>query len=555
MKTILLTSTLAAMMAGSVAMAHAEASSTRVLVSVSNFGDFMGSAPADKCTAQRNYYYNDKMQVVAVIETATNASGNDLYTQYYNPYIYDEAGNLVKKDRYQYGLYDYGDRAMHQAAGVVEYKYDAEGNCIEQIENQSVIAFEYDAEGNCVREVHYNNGKETKTLIYSDFSAGRNKPALVSSTHVEPTYTGEFYDETREYDELGQLVKAQRLCNRDYVDDHGFWSITTAAGDFMQEEHWTYDGEQIMLYEKFMYIDEETGELQPYLKTVYTKKDENVIGLQSYTAFGGEWYKSGVYQEETYRDFAGMTEATAIELVSVSKSESDMSVNGAELVFTCPAICESDENVTFNIFRNGELLQLGKEQMLADLESGYLGYADPEVPSGQYDYMVQTVTSNGDFCVSNIMSVDLTMELPAASNIRAVASEKNDNNDNYVTILFKAPEVRPELGFISNDLIVGNAQVGEDHSEDPTKNVMHCTIGDNTATVFILTRYKYGHALSERVTIDVNNLSSLEELRTVATADMMVFDLNGRQVNAPLEELHGSFIVVTGKTAHKVVLK
>lgn len=542
------------MMAGSVVSAHAEAASTRVLVTVSNFGDFMGSAPADKCTAQRNYYYNDKMQVVAVIETATNASGNELYTQYYNPYIYDEAGNLVKKDRYQYGLYEYGDRAMHPVAGAVEYLYDAEGNCIEQIENQSVIAFEYDAEGNCVKEVHYSNGKETKTLLYSDFSAGRNKPALVSSTHVEPTYTGEFYDETREYDELGQLVKAQRLCNRDYVDDHGFWSITTAAGDFMQEEHWTYDGEQIMLYEKFMYIDEETGELQPYLKTVYTMKDENTIGLQSYTAFSGEWYKSGVYQEETYRDFAGMTEATAIELVNVTKSESGSNVNEAVLVFTCPAICESDENVSFNFFRNGELLQSGAVQLVA-LESGNLVCTDPEVPSGQYDYMVQTVTSSGAYCVSNIKSVDMTMELPAATNIRAVASEKNENDDNYVTILFKAPEARPELGFISNELLVGNAQVGDDYSEDPARNIMHCTISEATATVSILTRYKYGHALSERVAIDVNNLSSLEELRAVASADMMVFDMNGQQVNVPLESLHGTFIVVTGKTAHKVVLK
>lgn len=568
----------------------AEEAATRMLVSVSSYGDFMGTAKDTQLTAQRLYFYNQNLQVVAVVETAANLGGEELYTQYYNPYIYNEAGQLITKDRYQYGLYDMGDRAMHQVAGVVSYEYDAAGNCVKEIEDQNTVTYEYDENGNCVKEVRYTNDKAGKTIVYSDFAAGKNKPALVSASHSNASFTGEFYDESREYDAQGRLVKAVRICNRDYVEDHGIWQITTAYGDFMQEEHWTYEGKQLALYEKFTSLDEETGELMPYLKTVYTVKDENTVGYQSYTAFGNEWYKSGVYQEETYCEFAGMTDVTAVELVSVAKSVEG--INNAEVEFTVPQIAYFNSNVAFSIYRNGELIRtlslmdaFDEESGLAiNEENGNLIFTDRDVKSGVYDYFVQVMTISGDqmgpepladdvdpgfnveplvytgYCTSNIVKVDLTLELPAATNVMAVENTVDENQLNHVGVMFTLPAEAADYGFISNEIVIGNAQVAEESSTSVNinENKLYCIIGDDTAYIRILTRYIYGHALSESTLIDVNNLSTpttISELNEQIKGEKMVFDMSGRQVSAPLESLHGNYIIVSGNTAYKVVLK
>ena len=563
---------------------------TRMLTTVSSFGDYMGAAKDDQITSQRQYFYNDKLQVVALVETAADLGSTLLYTQYYSPYVYDADGNLVKKDHYQYGLYDFGDRAMHQAAGVIEYKYDAAGNCIEEIANDNVVKYEYDADGNCVKEEHLSNGSLGKTLVYSEF-VGKNKPTVVVSTHTNATFTGEFYEETRQYDAEGRLVKSTRVCNRDYVEDYGFWQITTAAGDFMQEEHWTYDGKQLMLYEKFNGMDEETGALLPYLKTVYTVKDENTVGYQSYTAFGDEWYKSGVYQEETYTEFAGMTSVTAIELVGVTRAAG--SINDAVVEFTVPQMANYNTSLAFSIYRNGELARtLSLMDIIMDEDpdvkiseaTGNLVFVDRDLKSGTYDYFVQVMTVAGlndggvapladddidpgfdvqpltytGYSTSNIVRAELDVELPAATHVMAVASEKDKNDYNYVTIQFVAPAAPAELGFISNSLIVGNAQIPEDVTTSLEVNQLHCTIADNTAYVRILTRYAYGKALSEAVEIDVNHLStpsSIAELSQKLGGEMMIFDMSGRQVNAPAESLKGNYIVISSGKAYKVVLK
>ena len=553
---------LATVALGSSADVCAAADASRVLATVSCYGDFMGTAPDDQITSQKVYLYNQDLQVVAVVETACGQRSKELYTQYYSPYVYDESGRLVMIDHYQYGLYDYGDRVMHRAAGVVEYRYDEQGNVVEQIENQNSIVYEYDAEGNCTKEIHYIDGSAGKTLIYSDFSAGKNLPALVESSHSNQTFTGEFYEEEREYSESGKLLKAVRLCNRDYVEDYGLWQITTAAGDFMQEEHWTYEGDQLMLYEKFNSLNEETGELIPYIKTVYTVKDDHTIGFQSYSAFGRDWYKSGVYQEETYYDFTGKLDETALQLVDVRKVGTGM--NDAELEWTVPAICASDATVSYNIYRNGELIQ-NLKQNEASLSgegdfiinaSGNLVYADRNIISGEYDYMVQTVIDDEEghgYCVSNILKADLKLEFPAVTNIRAVESVKDNNNYNVVTVLFAVPANAADLGFVSNELILGNNQVGEDVRYNPEENTMHCTISDDKAVVSILSRYQLGKVLSERVEIDVNNLSSLEQVRAL-DEKVKIFDLNGTLVSAPIEQLHGTFILVGEKKAYKVIL-
>ena len=90
------------------------------------------------------------------------------------------------------------------------------------------------------------------------------------------------------------------------------------------------------------------------------------------------------------------------------------------------------------------------------------------------------------------------------------------------------------------------------------ENKLYCIIGDDTAYIRILTRYIYGHALSESTLIDVNNLSTpttISELNEQIKGEKMVFDMSGRQVSAPLESLHGNYIIVSGNTAYKVVLK
>lgn len=576
-----------------------EAPATRVLTCTSTFGDYMGIAKDTDCTAQKRYYYDGNLNIVAVIETATELNSTEQITQHYNAYRYNEAGQLSAIEVYQYGLYDFGDRAMKLAAGGSSYIYDEQGRLVEEDLGYNLVRYEYDADGNVAKEVHYNinsvNGaeKEGKTLVYSDYIA-KGKAGKVVSSHTDETLTGEFYEQTNTYDEQGRLVKAYRECNVDRVIKIGsFTTIELVSGTFMQEERWTYEGSQLSLYEKFISQDEESGELIPYLKTVYTVVNDYTIGRQSYTAFWmpgaeTEWYKSGTYQEDTYTDFAGMTESTSLQMVSAACCE--QGINSVEIEFTVPMMAMFSTNIGFNIYRNGELVTTAAlmdcfeegSDLAINEENGNLTYTDRELANGTYEYFVQTVLFSGnnaggveplddidddfgvtpnDFqllCASNIMTVEVNTELPAATDLKAIAADKDDNDLYHVTIQFTAPQNAEDYGFLSNELLVNNSQIAEEVVKDNGVDKLHCVIGDQTATVYVLTRYKYGKALSDKTTIDVNNLStptSFAELGQMLKGEMMFFDMSGRQVNAPAESLHGNYIVVSGNKAYKVVLK
>lgn len=575
-----------------------DAPSTRVLTCTSTFGDYMGMAKDTDCTAQKLYFYDGNMNIVSVIETATELNSIDQITQHFNAYRYNEAGQLTSIDVYQYGLYDFGDRAIKPAAGGCTYTYDEQGRLIEENLGYNIVRYEYNADGNVAKEVHYSinnvNGaeKEGKTLVYSNYIA-KGKACTIVSTHTDETLTGEFYEQTNTYDEQGRLIKTYRECNVDRTVKIGsFTTIELVSGTFMQEEHWIYEGNQLSLYEKFISQDEESGELIPYLKTIYTVVNENTIGRQSYTAFWmpgaeTEWYKSGTYQEDTYTDFAGMTESTALQLVSATVSNE--STNTAVIEFTVPQIAMFNTNIGFNIYRNGEfvttvaLMDCFEEDSNLSLneENGNLVYTDCELYNGTYEYFVQTVViaNNGGgieplddvddemgvdandyllLCASNLKSVEINTQLPAATGIKAIAADKDDNDLYHVTIQFTAPQNAEAYGFLSNELLVNNSQIADEVVKDNSIDKLHCIIGDQTATVYVLTRYKYGKALSDKVLIDVNNLSdetSISELREMLHGELTFFDMNGRQVNAPAESLHGNFIVISGNTAYKVVLK
>lgn len=574
-----------------------DAPTTRVITCTSTFGDYMGMAKDTDCTAQKLYFYDGNMKLVSVIETATELYSVDQITQHYNAYRYNEEGLLTAIDVYQYGLYDFGDRSMKPAAGGSTYTYDALGRLVEENLGYNIIRYEYDADDNVAKEVHYAinsvNGseKEGKTLVYSNYIA-KGKPCTVVSSHTDETLTGEFYEQTNTYDAQGRLVKSYRECNVDRTIKVGsFTTIELVSGTFMQEEHWIHEGNQLSLYEKFISQDEESGELIPYLKTVYTQVNENTIGRQSYTAFWmpgaeTEWYKSGTYQEDTYTEFAGMTESTALQMVSAAKSEEGM--NTAVIEFTVPQMAMFNTNIGFNIYRNGEfvttvaLMDCFEEDgnLKLNEENGNLIYTDRDLYNGTYEYFVQTVVvaNNGGgieplddvddemgveandyllLCSSNIMSVEINTELPAATDVKAIAAEKDDNDLYHVTVQFTAPQGAENYGFLSNELLVNNAQIAEEVVTDNTIDKLHCIIGDQTATVYVITRYKYGKALSEKVTIDVNNLSQPTTIAELSQklGQMMIFDMSGRQVNAPAESLHGNYIVVSGNTAYKVVLK
>lgn len=576
-----------------------EAPVTRLLTCTSTYGDYMGMAKETDCTAQHLYYYDGNLKLVAEIETATELGKIDQITQHYSAHRYNEAGQLTAIDTYQYGQYDFGDRQMKPSAGGSTYSYDENGNLVEENLGYNIVRYTYDADGNVAKEERYNinsyNGQEKlgKTIVYSDYIA-KGKPGKAISKHTDGQLTGEFYEQTYTYDEKARLVKTYRECNVDTIVKIGsFTTIELVSGTFMQEEHWTYEGDQLSLYEKFISQDEESGELIPYLKTVYTVKDENTIGRQSYTAFWmpgaeTEWYKSGTYQEDTYTDFAGMTESTALQLVSAVCS--DEAVNSATIEFTVPQMAMFNTNIAFNIFRNGELvttvplMECFEEdgRLKLNEENGNLTYTDRELQNGTYEYFVQTVLVSGGnegeepldddidegfgvepmaylpLCVSNIKSVAVETVLPAASGLKAIAAEKDQNDLYHVTVQFTLPKNAEAFGFISNELLVNNSQIADDLTHDSKQDKLVCVIGEETATVYILTRYKYGKAVSEKVVIDVNNLSeptSIAELRNMLQGDLTIYDMSGRQVTAPAETLKGNYIVVSGKTAYKVVLK
>lgn len=502
-----------------------EKPSTRLLVRTTRYGDFMGTATGDMHKTEYYYKSDNKLSRVVELGRGYGELADTYSVMYLTKYNYNEKNQLTDTKQWQTGLYDFGDFA-YALRTTVNYEYDENGRLLSEPDGYYTLYHEYDESGNIVKTTKKNaSGAVVQVLEFSDF-AGKNKPQRIESACPDhPEWTTYIYTATCTYDANGN--KTEELRVRD--------------GKNVQRETWLYEGTFLANYVNSTFNN--AGEETPYSKTSYSMVDGNPNKIMHSDSiyFDDEWYASSpVYYIDEYVDFAGMSEIVAINDLKAEKVED--ALNTVKLSFTAPMA--ANFGCAFNIYRKGELIatkSLGDEGLeIGPVEEGMpiLAYTDSALYNGDYEYFVQATIKpyeeelDGDapvavgYNISNIAETVMDLDLPAVTNLTNAGQRQDENDVARVKIAWTNPEDREKYGFISNDLHFVNYQVADTVTVDPESTWLEGHFNGAGTSVFVLTRYKYGKAISD--TLDVTLLPT--GIETVATKTGATISFDGREV-------------------------
>lgn len=532
----------------------------RILLSKTTYGDNMGYVGNDVDMKREVYFYGYDNQVNAIGNYARNygspdeAGGNstkpgNYVPAYYTKSIRDEFGNIVKKQLFQYGLYDFGDTSM-ELRRENTYEYDEKNRLVKDHVNNYKHTYVYDEDNNLVKDTTFiaSTGKYTSDRIYSEFIAP-NKPTIVVSSGL---WESDKYTAQIEYDE--NYNKVQELHAKElYNEEFGLTEYLP-----IQLETWTYDGDVLKEYNRMRY-NAETYDFEPEKKTVYTpvNGDTNKIMANDSSYFAGKWYSESFPCLYTYGKFDEETlEMTKIEVAAEKDAEA---INDVKVQWTVPMMAFSMQSA-FAIYRDGQALDtLGLMDCIVDYDNFICQYVDKQVKSGSHDYFVLPLFSSAEFLdgdepaatepewshyyASDIATVDATVELPAATNLRLtsarterVGSGLDVHDELYGTIAWEMPVGTEELeryGFISNDLMLDKFRLSEAVTDAPETTSLEGNFYNDVTDVYILTRYVYGKAFSEHISVALTDLKGLVGIQQVSTASGTEFTINGRHIALP----------------------
>lgn len=511
--------------AGTTAVA---AEPVRQLVRTLKYGDAMGDAPKDVDMSKSEYFYDSDNRLMRVVESGrTYGEGNkplDYKVMYLYKYEYAADGLSSTCTTYQTGLYDYGDMGWKDK-GTETTTYDSDGRVVSEVQSMYLVTYEYDEAGNVVKmtKASKSSGKVSQEFTYSDF-VGKDKPKTIVST--SPSYSTYRYTATCEYDEAGNKLSELQV----YTDEK-------KAGEKKQLETWTYEEDGFLRqYNKYTSFEDD-GTPKPYSKRCYWLPDETnpnriMYSDSTWTASQQIWSGSGRPTLEEYADFGETAEATVTTL-AVSLAEGK--INTVRLDIAIPEGTDETKSA-FNIYCDGALIDTKWAYELEKTDGkATLSYIHEGLYNGDHDYFVQMLTGNSNdiddyvgYSISNPASISLSLELPPVTNLKAVDHRKGDNSSDIVTFTWTNPEYPEDYGFISNDLYLGRAQLSESSTDDAAATSLEGSFYSATLNVFVLTRFKYGKAFSETITV---NLADVPTGIAAASTTAGTISLNGRMLN------------------------
>lgn len=558
---------------------------TRLLVRTTWYGDSQGSVGSDVDMTKTEYFYNSDYKISRVVESGRGYDDmnkpTDYSLMYFTKYKYDDNSNLVKTETYQTGLYDFGDMA-YRFRSSTEYEYNEKNQLVKEPSAGYILLHEYDDAGNIVKTAKTNaKGDTIQVLEYQEF-IGINKPTLVISTSPKhPEWTSYIYTAMIEYDENLNKVKEIRAADSNFETP-------------IMMETWDYDGTFLKLYTKYSSFNE--GQPVPSSKTEYNMVDNNPDKIKhvEYSYFDGEWYIQGRPCIDEYADFEDMGEMTATEITAEASADT---LNSVKLNISVPEIVYMTGDCDFNIYRNGELIATKNFYDMANEETMALEYTDSMLYNNDYEYFVQPVVAKNaispfdledeepviekfPYCISNVADINVHLELPAVTDLKCGNLRKDDNDLSCVTVSWTNPEYPEEYGFMSNELYFEKYQLADTVTTEAGATELEGKFFES-ANVFILTRYKYGKAISDTIKVDlaavgIDAVSSEtgatislngRELRLSENADVTVYSMSGRMEaratntgRMDLDKLNsGAYIICVSRngvtSAHKLVLK
>lgn len=519
----------------------------RFLVMRRIYGSFMGDVPDDVDFKRTYYYYNVKGKEVGYanygrLYTDLGISDNFNIVDIAKP-VFDENGNIVARNTYQWGPYDFLDYTFKKTPNCETYEYNEAGQLVSDTTSVYYHEYTYNENGTLATLNTYN--KFTKKLSQSIKYTYDEKGNVISYVS-DGNYDYQKYNAEIDYDENGNKIEEYQY---QVVDDPNMPGSTMNKSK--QLESWKYVDNCLAEYQRFRYDDK--GNAVPEFKTVYepvVEGDYNDVYARDSTYFDNgkisKWMGESTYSRYTYADFTDMEKDTYMELTAEVDAKAYNTVN---LKFTMPQL-GGIQNCKFVIYRDCtpiDTLSFNDFVTNADPETGLCTYQDKLLKNGTYDYFIQPLFTaySDDMMAADIdepgiddggvvtpeenpeaewigyysttpVQVTVYTELPAVTDLALTGGEiktsgsiANLQKTYYAGLSWKNPENITDYGFKKNSIYLGmqKQSLAEITKADSTNVNVELAFEEDTEA-YVVTSYALGYAVSDTIAIKIKAIEN-----------------------------------------------
>lgn len=519
----------------------------RFLVMRRIYGSVMGDVPYDVDSKRTYYYYNVDGKEVGYanygrLYTDLGTSDNFNIVDIAKP-VFDENGNIVARNTYLWGQYDFLDYTFKKTPNCVTYEYNEAGQLVS--DTTSLYYHEYIYNENGTLSILNTYNKYTKKLSQSIKYTYDEKGNVISYVSYG-NYDYQKYNAEIDYDENGNKIEEHQY---QVVDDPNMPGSTMNKSK--QHESWKYVDNCLAEYQRFRYDDK--GNAVPDFKTVYepvVEGDYNDVYARDSSYFDNgkisKWMGESTYSRYTYADFTDMEKDTYMELTAEVDAKAYNTVN---LKFTMPQL-GGIQKCKFVIYRDCtpiDTLSLDDFVTNADPETGLCTYQDKLLKNGTYDYFIQPLFTaySDDMMAADIdepgiddggvvtpeenpeaewigyysttpVQVTVYTELPAVidlaltgGEIKTSGSIANLQKTYYAGLSWKNPENITDYGFKKNSIYLGKQKqsLAEITKADSTNVNVELAFEEDTEA-YVVTSYALGYAVSDTIAIKIKAIEN-----------------------------------------------
>lgn len=532
----------------------AKPAAKRFLVMKRIYGSAMGDVPDDVDSKRTYYYYNVDGKEVGYanygrLYTDLGISETFNVVDIAKP-VFDENGNIVARNTYQWGPYDFLDNTFKKTPNCETYEYNEAGQLVSDTTSVYYHEYTYNEDGTLATLNTYN--KFTKKLSQSIQYVAYDEKGNVISYVSDGNWDSQKYNADIEYDENGNKIEEFQY---KVVDDPNMPGSTMNKPK--QLEKWEYVNNGLALYQRFRYdnIGKDVPEYKevPEYKTVYepvVEGDYNDVYARDSSYFdngkNSKWMGESTYSRYTYADFTDMEKDTYMELTAEVDAKAYNTVN---LKFTMPQL-GGIQNCKFVIYRDCtpiDTLSFDDFVANADPETGLCTYQDKLLKNGTYDYFIQPLFSaySDDMMAADIdepgiddggvvtpeenpeaewigyysttpVQVTVYTELPAVTDLALTGGEiktsgsiANLQKTYYAGLSWKNPENITDYGFKKNSVYLGMEEqaLAEVTKADSTNVNVELAFEEDTEA-YVVTSYALGYAISDTITVKIKDIDA-----------------------------------------------
>lgn len=518
----------------------------RFLVMKRIYGSAMGDVPDDVDSKRTYYYYNADGKEVGYanygrLYTDLGVSENFNLVDIAKP-VFDENGNIVAKNTYQWGPYDFLDYTFKKTPNCETYEYNEAGQLVSDTTSVYYHEYTYNENGTLATFNTYN--KFTKKLSQSIQYVAYDEKGNVVSYVSDGNWDSQKYNADIEYDENGNKVEEYQY---QVVDDPNMSGSTRNKSK--QLESWKYVDNCLAEYQRFRYDDK--GDAVPEFKTVYepvVEGDYNDVYVRDSSYFdngkNSKWMGESTYSRYTYTDFTDMEEATYMKLTAEVDAKAYNTVN---LKFSMPQL-GGVQDCKFVIYRDCtpiDTLSFDDFVANADPETGLCTYQDKLLKNGTYDYFIQPLFTaySDDMMAADVdepgiddggvvgpeenpeaqwigyysttpVQVTVYTELPAVTELALTGGKivtsgsiANLQKTYYAGLSWKNPENITDYGFKKNSVYLGMEEqsLAEITKADSTNATVELAFEEDTEA-YVVTSYALGYAISDTITVKIKDI-------------------------------------------------